>query len=286
MKPLFDQGRIYIAQPPLYKIKKGKVEKYIANDFELNRFLSSSFFDNNNLLCDNKPMSDSESKLVLLNYSMIENILKKVSKTKDKHLLKSMAFIKPINTNDIDLTDNLDTVSEYIKSLSKLVNIISPINISYDLALNELDDNSYEIKISKKVNGVLDRSVVAINKKFFFSKTYYSLIKLNLYRLCDKLILLKSDTSEVSFEYLHQFCDYAFTSARKSISLQRYKGLGEMNPSQLAETTMNPQTRSLLQVSQIDDDDYDIFDTLMCDDVEKRRDFIVSTANAVENVDV
>ena len=59
-----------------------------------------------------------------------------------------------------------------------------------------------------------------------------------------------------------------------------------MNPSQLAETTMNPETRSLLQVSQIDDDDYAIFDTLMGDDVEKRRDFIVASANAVENVDV
>ena len=98
--------------------------------------------------------------------------------------------------------------------------------------------------------------------------------------------MLKSDNSDVPFEHPHQFCDYAFTSARKSISLQRYKGLGEMNPSQLAETTMNPQTRSLLQVSQIDDDDYVIFDTLMGDDVEKRRDFIVSSANAVENVDV
>ena len=131
-----------------------------------------------------------------------------------------------------------------------------------------------------------DTSVSPINKKFFSSKTYHSLVKLDLYQLSNKPILLKSDNSETSFDYLHQFCDHAFTSARKSISLQRYKGLGEMNPSQLAETTMNPQTRSLLQVSQIDDDDYAIFDTLMGDDVEKRRDFIVSSANAVENVDV
>ena len=289
MKPLFDQGRIYIAQPPLYKIKKGKSEKYIANDFELNRFLTSSFFDSYNLLADSNTMSMTDSQSVLLNYSMIDNIIKKVSKTKDKYILKSMAFIKPINSNHTDHTEdtvNLAVISKYIKSLSKLVNIISPINFSYDLALNELDDNSYEITISKKVNGVPDTSVAAINKKFFFSKTYYSLVKLNLYQLSDKPIVLKSDNSEVHFEYLHELCDYAFTSARKSISLQRYKGLGEMNPSQLAETTMNPQTRSLLQVSQIDDDDYVIFDTLMGDDVEKRRDFIVSSANAVENVDV
>ena len=286
MKPLFDQGRIYIAQPPLYKIKKGKSEKYIANDFELNRFLTTSFFDSNNLFSDNKPVPVTDSQSILLNYSMIDNILKKVSKSKDKYILKSMAFINPINTQDADQSDNLDAISEYIKSLCDLVNIISPINFTYDLTLNELDDNSYEIIISKKVNGVLDTSVSPINKKFFSSKTYHSLLKLDLYQLSNKPILLKSDNSETSFDYLHQLCDHAFTSARKTISLQRYKGLGEMNPSQLAETTMNPKTRSLLQVSQIDDDDYAIFDTLMGDDVEKRRDFIVSSANAVENVDV
>ena len=286
MKPLFDQGRIYIAQPPLYKIKKGKSEKYIANDFELNRFLTTSFFDSNSFFFDNKPLSATDSQSILLNYSMIDNILKNVSKSKDKYILKSMAFLKPLHSDDADLTDNLDAVSEYIESLCELVNIISPINLNYNLALSNLDDNSFEIKVSKRVNGVPDTSVGAINKKFFSSKTYHSLVKLNLYQSCNKPILLKSDNSETSFDYLHQLCDYAFTSARKSISLQRYKGLGEMNPSQLAETTMNPQTRSLLQVSQIDDDDYVIFDTLMGDDVEKRRDFIVSSANAVENVDV
>ncbi|GIR42417.1 MAG: DNA gyrase subunit B [Ectothiorhodospiraceae bacterium] len=286
MKPLFDQGRIYIAQPPLYKIKKGKSEKYIANDFELNRFLTTSFFDSNNLFSDNKPVPVTDSQSILLNYSKIDNILKNVSKSKDKYILKSMAFINPINSDNTGQNDNLDAISDYIKSLCDLANIISPINFSYDLALKELDDNSYEIIISKKVNGVPDTSVSPINKKFFSSKTYHSLVKLDLYQLSNKSILLKSDNSEASFDYLHQLCDYAFKSARKSISLERYKGLGEMNPSQLAETTMNPETRSLLQVSQIDDDDYVIFDTLMGDDVEKRRDFIVSSANAVENVDV
>ena len=123
MKPLFDQGRIYIAQPPLYKIKKGKSEKYIANDFELNRFLTSSFFDSNSLFSNNKPISVTDSQSLLLNYSMIDNILKKVSKTKDKYILKSMAFLMPINTDDSDQTDNPDTVSKYIKSLLSLIHI-------------------------------------------------------------------------------------------------------------------------------------------------------------------
>ena len=283
MKPLFDQGRIYIAQPPLYKIKKGKTERYIANDFELNRFLTSSFFDNKSLSSGDKPVSINDAKSHLLNYSLINNILKNVSKSKDKYILKSMAFLKPITDSD---ADNINTVSKYIENLSHLVGVISPINVSYDLGLKELDENSYEITICKKVNGVPDTTVAPINKMFFFSKTYHSLVRLCLHEMSNSNLLLKADNTEISFDYVHEFCDYAFTSARKSISLQRYKGLGEMNPSQLAETTMNPQTRSLLQVSQIDDDDYAIFDTLMGDDVEKRRDFIVSSANTVENVDV
>ena len=193
-----------------------------------------------------------------------------------------MTYLPPITSQT---ADNIKTVTKYVDNLSNLVAALSPINITYELSLNELDDNSYEITVSKKINGVLDTTVSPINKKFFFSKTYSSLINLNLHSY-NGSITLKSETSDLSFEHLFKFCEYAHTSARKSITLQRYKGLGEMNPDQLSETTMDPKTRSLLQVSQIHDDDYSIFDTLMGDDVEKRRDFIVSSANAVENVDV
>ena len=122
MKPLFDQGRIYIAQPPLYKIKKGKTERYIANDFELNRFLTSSFFDNKSLYSGDKPVSINDAQSHLLNYSLINNILKNVSKSKDKYILKSMAFLKPITDSD---ADNINTISKYIENLSHLVGNIS-----------------------------------------------------------------------------------------------------------------------------------------------------------------
>tara|TARA_Y100000022_G_C13254489_1_gene378946 strand:- start:62 stop:2464 length:2403 start_codon:yes stop_codon:yes gene_type:complete len=282
MKPLFDQGRIYIAQPPLYKIKKGKLEKYIANDFELNKFLTNSFFDTNKLYSSKKLIPQNESEQLLINYKTIDYILKNVSKSKDKYILKAMAYLPPINES---LSNDTKHIASYIKSLQHLVTALSPINITYSLTLNNLDDNSYEIALEKKINGVLDLTVSSINKKFFSSKTYNSLTNLNLYAYSGPFIL-KTESTDLSFDYLFDFCEHAYTSSRKSISLQRYKGLGEMNPSQLSETTMNPETRSLLQVSQIDDDDYSIFDTLMGDDVEKRREFIVSSANAVDNVDV
>ena len=170
--------------------------------------------------------------------------------------------------------------------MSSILKVISPVNVTYALTYEPLVDDSFQIHIEKRVNGIIDPTISPINKKFFFSKTYESLIKLDLHRMYDKKMVLKKDNEEKKFSYIFELCDYVYTTARSSISLQRYKGLGEMNPSQLAETTMNPSTRSLLQVSQINDEDYVIFDTLMGDDVEKRRDFIVSSANVVETVDV
>jgi len=111
-------------------------------------------------------------------------------------------------------------------------------------------------------------------------------LSLDLYKYHNKQLSLEGDSINVKFTNIHALCEYALESSRKSISLQRYKGLGEMNPSQLAETTMNPETRSLLQVAQIPDDDYTVFDTLMGEDVEKRRDFIVASSNMLDHVDV
>ena len=283
MKPLFDEGRIYIAQPPLYKIKKGKTEKYISNDLELNKYLVLSFSESCKVLVSGNTLSRSDTEKILLNYTMIDNIINNVSKSKDKTILKCMSFIKPL---DISKSDNSKYICEYIVHLNNIVNNMSPINISYDLSYSPLEDNSFQINVMKKTNGILDPTILPINKKFFSSNTYLSLVELDLHAYQDLPLTIDYDNNKNQFSYIYELCDFAFTNSRKSITLQRYKGLGEMNPSQLAETTMNPSSRSLLQVSQIEDDDYIIFDTLMGDDVEKRRDFIVSSASTVGNVDV
>ncbi len=283
MKPLFDQGRIYIAQPPLYKIKKGKTEKYISNDNELNQFLSTSFFDDKTLSVNNKKLDNNRSIKLLTNYSKIDSILKNLSKSKDNLIVKSMALIEPLDADNIE---NKAFLKKYLFNLESLLSVISPINISYKLSLMELEHESFQINVDKKVNGIIDTLISPINKKFFSSTTYRQLVSLDLHTLAGTKIILSQESGNTEYQHIHSLFDFAFTSARKSISLQRYKGLGEMNPSQLAETTMNPETRSLLQVQQIPDDDYSIFDTLMGDDVEKRREFIVSTASTIDYVDV
>ncbi len=283
LKPLFDDGRVYIAQPPLYKIKKGKIEKYISNDEELNKFLADSFFDGKFIQLNVDKLKPKECSKLLMNYSKIHSIIKHTNKSKDKTILTCMSFIEPLHDNanfDAQALDN------YLAKLSKLLKDISPINISYTLSYDELEHESFQINVTKKVNGIIDSTIVPINKKFFSSQTYKNLISLNLHQYNGDQIILKQDSGDVVYKYIHKLCEDALASARKSITLQRYKGLGEMNPSQLAETTMNPDTRSLLKVSQIPDDDYSIFDTLMGEDVEKRKDFIISTANTIDHVDI
>ena len=283
MKPLFDQGRIYIAQPPLYKIKKGKSEKYISNDNDLNLFLSNSFFDDKSLHVNKKELNKGKSINLLFNYSKIDSILKNLSKNKDKLIVKCMALIKPFEATD---GQDSEALNNYLLKLQSILAVMSPINITYNLHLKKLEQESFHIIVEKKINGILDTIISPINKKFFSSQTYKQLISLDLHSLADTKIILSHEDEETEYKHVHLLFDHAFETARKSISLQRYKGLGEMNPSQLAETTMNPETRSLLQVSQIPDDDYSIFDTLMGDDVEKRRDFIVSTAKTLDYLDV
>ena len=148
MKPLFDQGRIYIAQPPLYKIKKGKSERYISNDFELNRFLTKSFFESNELSYDKKIISSEDASQILLNYSMVDIILKNISKSKDKVVLKAMCFLDPLTKKN---ADNIKSVTQYVDDLCALSRKLSPINVSYDMSLNELDESSFEISILKKL---------------------------------------------------------------------------------------------------------------------------------------
>jgi DNA gyrase subunit B len=283
LKPLFDHGRIYIAQPPLYKIKKGKTEKYIQNDDDLNQFLASSFFDGKTISFNGKKMPSKECSDLLISYSKIDSVVKHTNRTKDKVILKCLSLIPPLpNKSDHSEKD----LNNYISLLEKMLKIISPINISYSLSYESLEHQSFQINVVKKVNGVIDPSIAPINKKFFSSQTYKNLILLNMHKFYNGKVMLQQESGNVEYEYVHKLCDAAFSAARKSISLQRYKGLGEMNPSQLAETTMNPETRSLLKVSQISDDDYSIFDTLMGEDVEKRRDFIISTANTIDHVDI
>ena len=283
LKPLFDEGRIFIAQPPLYKIKKGKTEKYISNDEELNTFLSTSFFDNKYIISENNKINPQESSNVLINYSRIPSILKNISKSKDKIVLKAMSFIPTLSVKNKNNTTDLD---KYIQYLADTVRLLSPINITYKFSYEILEHESFQINIIKKVNGIVDPAVLPINKKFFSSQTYINLMSINLYKFHRKQLSLVGDSLNESFSSMHELCEYALETSRKSISLQRYKGLGEMNPSQLAETTMNPKTRSLLQVAQIPDDDYTVFDTLMGEDVEKRREFIVASSNMLDHVDV
>ena len=283
MTPLFKNNRVYIAQPPLYKIKKGKSEKYISNDSELNIFLSNSFAASYEVLFNNKKLPDKTIELLLFGYSQINSIVSNLSKNKDKQLIKSLALLKPFTDS---MSENVSEFSSFINDLAVIVNNLTPINVTYNLNTAVVDGSLSEIIITKKINGI-NVYCNPLKVKFFSSPTYKNLSDLKLYEYTSGTFSINSDNYNATFDTFTDFVEKAFELSRKSISLQRYKGLGEMNPSQLAETTMNPSTRSLLQVAPIvDDKEYEIFEILMGDDVEKRRDFIVSSSNMSYNLDI
>ena len=118
-----------------------------------------------------------ESSSILINYRKVETILMNISKSKDRDLLKSMCLLPPLDTSKSE-----SVISNYLLQLTDLVNINTPINCSYNLSYQPLEDNSFQIVVNKKVNGIPDISVKPLNKKFFSSKIYNHLMSLHLHR--------------------------------------------------------------------------------------------------------
>ena len=168
-----------------------------------------------------------------------------------------------------------------------LLNSTTPINVSYSFSLQESDKSGeYSFSITKILNGVRS-NLSSIDKRFFSSDAYLeiSALKLNDYHE-NVFSYAKNDSDQSNSDLaISQLYDALVTSSRNSISIQRYKGLGEMNPSQLEETTMNVKSRSLLKVLPLDEGNTIVSD-LMGDDVEPRRQLIKSEGRSVKYLDV
>ena len=149
-----------------------------------------------------------------------------------------------------------------------------------------MDDKTYNINITKTVNGVSTK-LDSLNKHFFSSDSYADLVKLNLQEHASSSFKYTSlDSDDESSVYKFKDClNSLIDLSKRSMTLQRYKGLGEMNPSQLEETTMNTKSRSLLKVLPLEDLNQVVVE-LMGDDVEPRREFIKQKYSSVKNLDI
>jgi len=283
---LIERGYIYIAQPPLYKVKKGKQERYVKDDQELNSYLLTLALSNAHLHVqkDTPAITDTALEELIKSYMSVQSVIKRLCRRYEDTILKEIPNL-PVFLKD-DLNDSVKS-AEYLDKLLILLNNSKPSGVEYSAVSNKLEDSDYaQLEITKIVHG-LDH-ITTITADFFDSPEY----KL-MNELFQKLEGLFSEGSYIQrgektqlVSNIDDVKNWLFEEARRGLNIQRYKGLGEMNPEQLWETTMNPETRRMLQVRIEDAIAADeVFTTLMGDQVEPRREFIEANALSAMNID-
>ena len=283
MPELIDHGYIYIAQPPLYKIKKGKQEQYAKDDDELNEYLLQLALDNAQLISEEgaPPISGLALEQLAKQFQSVEASVDRLSRRFDKQLLNCMTELKQVT---IEIISDVPLFSAWISELTNLLKPVTESDSRYTLLLNT--DNKH-ILVTKKYHGV--ETKITLEPEFFESAEYRSIFELGaaLEGLITDTTYVQKGEKQYQPSHFKDALDWLISEASKGRDIQRYKGLGEMNPDQLWETTMHMESRRLLQVKIEDAIAVDeIFTTLMGDVVEPRRNFIEKNALSVANLDI
>ncbi len=296
MPKIIEKGYLYIAQPPLYKYKKGKIEKFIKDEEDLLLFLSEIGLMNINIFDSQKRLLDKDVILkIFKKLERYEKYLNKISYKKSKEIVeffleKNFRFLPQ---NEDDAQKILNETFSFMESKNK--DTPSPID---GRALFNKESNEVSFVFNTRINNI--PKITLVNAEFLSSHEYLELLKmkeqLNSLAVapfsCSSLKKEQEATesqesvSEVQINNMSGLKSFIMSEGRKGAYIQRYKGLGEMNPDQLDVTTMHPNSRVLIKVEIGDAIEADqLFSTLMGDDVEPRREFIQKNALNVSNLD-
>ena len=294
MAALIERGHVYIAQPPLYKIKKGKQEVYVKDDAELNAHLLTAALDKAALHvnADAPPLSGTALEALATEHMTVESIVRRLSKRYDETVVRALSELPEVTEA---LSENLDALDTWAGQLSAALpkstgeRSMNSNGGSYvaDLDRGDGEGEGIRIAIRKLQHGITTTRYLP--RELFDTNEYRLIASLasKLKDLLGKGSFIERGERTQPVQSLAEAVEWLMNEARKGQSIQRYKGLGEMNPDQLWDTTVNPETRRLLQV-KIDDavKADEIFTTLMGDHVEPRREFIEKNALSVSNLDV
>ncbi len=277
---LIERGHVYIGQPPLYKVKKGKQEHYMKDDDEMNEYLLNRSLDNVQLFHhqDQPPITDNVLYRLVKEQTEVRLITEKLSLVYDSKVIDVLMGL-PRLTNSQEKPD-----AAWLQQALKLLNKDNRIGITWTI---EHDDSKASLLFIKNSNGLIEPTV--LTDLFFKSKDYDKMMAVaeKNYDLISQNAYLLKDDNKIPVNSLNDVLNYLLKIAKKGLTISRFKGLGEMNPEQLWETTMDPETRRLLQVTIEDAVAADkVFSTLMGDVVEPRRQFIQSNALNAGNLDV
>ena len=280
---LLERGHIYIAQPPLYKVKKGKSETYVKDDGELNQMLLRSALEDAELhvTADAPAMSVGALDTLARRYMEFQAAAKR-SRRYDMHVLEQMLALPELTTAD---REDADKLTAWGTQLETALNAQPVAGRQYHVTLQS--GTPPHLVVSRTEHSVTVEK--HLHREFFASSDYRRIAELSrtLAGLFGPGARVKKGEASREVSSFREALLWLLEQARKGQSIQRYKGLGEMNPGQLWDTTINPETRRLVQVKIEDALGADeIFSTLMGDQVEPRREFIERNALAATNIDV
>ena len=286
MPELIENGHIYIAQPPLYKLKKGKQERYVKDDQELTKYLLSVALDGAQLfVSEGAPaMSGQAVELLAQQYFQVSESIQRLSNRYPSDVLEKMLTMTTLSAEA-----ELETAKAWFAELQNRTTSdeLDATRYSLKVELKEGEDTEWCCKISTIRHGIATDSIILSD--FFASNDYKAISTLAeqlMDLLADGAAIQRGDRRQPVSSF-KQAMSWLMDEAKRGQHIQRYKGLGEMNPDQLWETTLNSETRRLLHV-QIEDAIAadEIFTTLMGDHVEPRREFIENNALNALNLDV
>lgn len=286
MPEMIERGHIFIAQPPLYKIKKGKQEQYLKDDDALTQLLTTIAVDGASLHVNNDSPAIQgvalENMVTLYQSTMI--MISRMHRRMPDSLLTQLLYCNPLTSDTMKDKSALTTVGQQLVDL---------------LAVSEDDARSFLFNVELSEDGTNDLLITMrqhgidydyhINSDFVASPEYDKMRTLNMTinNLMGEGAYIKRGEKTKPVAEFKEALEWLMAEAKRGQYIQRYKGLGEMNPEQLWETTMDPEQRRMLQVTIEDAIGADqLFTTLMGDQVEPRRAFIESNALNVENLDV
>jgi DNA gyrase subunit B len=287
MRELVENGHIYIAQPPLYKVAKGKSEQYLKDDAALERYLTQKALEDASLHVNKKAPAIQGTALETLvtEFRQVNALIDRMSLVYPKEILQALVYSPQLKK---ELLGKSSEVKAWCGDLQRNISKRENGTHRYQVAVEEDKERKVYLPVIEiTAHGIPHKH--SLSRDFFGSTEYANIVKLGntLQGLIEEGAYVKRGERSISVESFEQALDWLMAESRRGINTQRYKGLGEMNPEQLWETTMDPETRRMLVVTIEDAIAADqMFTTLMGDQVEPRRDFIETNALSVVNLDV
>ncbi|XOV86213.1 MAG: DNA topoisomerase (ATP-hydrolyzing) subunit B [Pseudomonadota bacterium] len=287
MPELIERGHVLIAQPPLYKMKRGKQERYIKDEAHLTAYLLEIALEDAQLLPspDAAPIEGETLRTYAVSYYRVMDQVKRLERVFPAEILEQIVYLPRLPANQLS---DRPAVETWTSALEAVVAEKVQSRTEYVFSVTEDPERHLFYPTVAVINHGVSREYVFTND-FFISQDYESFVRYgeSVNGLIQKNGVVRKGDKAETVGSLEAALEWLRNEALRGQTRQRYKGLGEMNPDQLWETTMDPERRSMLRVTIEDAVAADLmFNTLMGDHVEPRKDFIVSNALKVANLDV